>query len=230
MSDASRGKRKRSPIAEVSDTRTTSRARLDDGNDTSRWEPQSHRSFPVIPTQPHGEGYIPSSSERHIQQDGGHQRISNLRTSMEMESPIEEHGGPSSVPIYQNHNPRHPTSLHYTHSELSLAHSSSQSGYPAPNGHHPEHHPEQHHNHHPLHHPQISLNLNLTDGQPPTIDGLPFSGYDFLGDDIFALMGNVLAKPTTAEPSAQMFEENAQVLWQAYQRPSVFGSNGTQTG
>lgn len=61
--------------------------------------------------------------------------------------------------------------------------------------------------------PRISLDLNaLSAGRE--IDGLPYSGYDFLGDDVSALLGSVF-RPQNEQPPAH-FEENGQMLWQAY--------------
>lgn len=50
---------------------------------------------------------------------------------------------------------------------------------------------------------------------------LPFSGYDFLGDDLYALLGN--GGRTSGEMNSQMFEENAQLLWQAYGQQDTMG-------
>lgn len=61
--------------------------------------------------------------------------------------------------------------------------------------------------------PQISLDLNTI---TPEVDGLPFSDYNFIGNELFAVLGNVIRPPT--EPSAKTFEENSQFLWQAFHR------------
>jgi hypothetical protein len=61
--------------------------------------------------------------------------------------------------------------------------------------------------------PKISLDLNaLSAGRE--IDGLPFSGYDFLGGDLYALIGSVF-RPQPDQPPEQC-EEHGQLLWQAY--------------
>jgi len=61
--------------------------------------------------------------------------------------------------------------------------------------------------------PRISLDLNaLSAGRE--IDGLPFSGYDFLGGDVYALLGSVF-RPQNEQLPAH-YEENGQLLWQAY--------------
>jgi hypothetical protein len=61
--------------------------------------------------------------------------------------------------------------------------------------------------------PRISLDLNaLSAGRE--IDGLPYSGYDFLGGDVYALLGSVF-RPQNEQLPAQ-YEENGQILWQAY--------------
>ncbi|KAF9652607.1 hypothetical protein BDM02DRAFT_3088957, partial [Thelephora ganbajun] len=61
--------------------------------------------------------------------------------------------------------------------------------------------------------PRISLDLNaLSAGQE--IDGLPFSGYDFLGGDVYALLGSVF-RPQNEQLPAH-YEANSQMLWQAY--------------
>lgn len=61
-------------------------------------------------------------------------------------------------------------------------------------------------------HPKISLDINaLSTGGSHIID--EYSGYDFLGEDLSALLGSV---KSTAQPSPQTFEENAEVLWQAF--------------
>lgn len=68
---------------------------------------------------------------------------------------------------------------------------------------------------HSSHHeqPRISLDLNaLSTGRE--IDGLPFSGYDFLGGDLYALLGSVFKPPNEQVP--EQFEEHGQMLWQAY--------------
>ena len=69
--------------------------------------------------------------------------------------------------------------------------------------------------------PRISLDLNaLSAGRE--IDGLPYSGYDFLSDDVYALLGSVF-RPQN-EQLAQNYEENGQMLWQMYgQAGSNFG-------
>jgi len=61
--------------------------------------------------------------------------------------------------------------------------------------------------------PRISLDLNaLSAGRE--IDGLPFSGYDFLSEDVYALLGSVF-RPQNEQLPAH-YEENGQILWQAY--------------
>ena len=61
--------------------------------------------------------------------------------------------------------------------------------------------------------PRISLDLNaLSAGRE--IDGLPFSGYDFLSGDVYALLGSVF-RPQNEQLPAH-YEENSQMLWQAY--------------
>ena len=63
--------------------------------------------------------------------------------------------------------------------------------------------------------PKISLDLDaLSAGRE--IDGLPFSGYDFLGGDLCALLGSVFKPPNEQLP--EQFEENGQLLWQAYEQ------------
>lgn len=57
--------------------------------------------------------------------------------------------------------------------------------------------------------PQISLDLN-TPGRE--VEGLPFSGYDFLGDELLALLGNVIRSPT----DPVQHEKHSQVIWQAF--------------
>ncbi|KAJ3936890.1 MAG: fungal-specific transcription factor domain-containing protein [Lentinula lateritia] len=60
---------------------------------------------------------------------------------------------------------------------------------------------------------QISLDINAwSTGRNHSID--EYSGYDFLGEDLFALLGSVV-KPLE-QPSPHTFEENAQALWQAF--------------
>jgi len=61
--------------------------------------------------------------------------------------------------------------------------------------------------------PRISLDLNaLSAGRE--IDGLPFSGYDFLGGDVYALLGSVFRPQNEQLPPH--YEENGQMLWQVY--------------
>jgi hypothetical protein len=61
--------------------------------------------------------------------------------------------------------------------------------------------------------PRISLDLNaLSAGRE--IDGLPFSGYDFLGEDVYAVLGSVF-RPQN-EQLRTHYEENGQMLWQLY--------------
>jgi len=61
--------------------------------------------------------------------------------------------------------------------------------------------------------PRISLDLNaLSAGRE--IDGLPYSGYDFLSDDVYALLGSVFRPQNEQLPSH--YEENGQMLWQLY--------------
>jgi hypothetical protein len=61
--------------------------------------------------------------------------------------------------------------------------------------------------------PRISLDLNaLSAGRE--IDGLPFSGYDFLSGDVYALLGSMF-RPQNEQLPAH-YEENSQMLWQAY--------------
>lgn len=61
--------------------------------------------------------------------------------------------------------------------------------------------------------PRISLDLNaLSAGRE--IDGLPFSGYDFLSGDVYALLGGVFRPQNEQLPPH--YEENSQMLWQAY--------------
>ena len=61
--------------------------------------------------------------------------------------------------------------------------------------------------------PRISLDLNaLSAGRE--IDGLPFSGYNFLSGDVYALLGSVF-RPQNEQLPAH-YEENSQMLWQAY--------------
>ena len=69
--------------------------------------------------------------------------------------------------------------------------------------------------------PRISLDLNaLSAGRE--IDGLPFSGYDFLSGDVYALLGSVFRPQNEQLPPH--YEENSQMLWQAYdQAGSHFG-------
>jgi hypothetical protein len=64
---------------------------------------------------------------------------------------------------------------------------------------------------------KISLDINtLSTGSSHILD--EYSGYDFLGDDLFALLGSLLKR--TAQLSPQTFEENAQVL-----RPAFHGKS-----
>ncbi|KAJ4472128.1 fungal-specific transcription factor domain-containing protein [Lentinula aciculospora] len=61
--------------------------------------------------------------------------------------------------------------------------------------------------------PHLSLDINAwSTGRNHNID--EYSGYDFLGEDLFALLGSVV-KPSE-RPSPHTFEENAQALWQAF--------------
>ena len=65
--------------------------------------------------------------------------------------------------------------------------------------------------------PRISLDLNaLSAGRE--IDGLPFSGYDFLSGDVYALLGSVFRPQNEQLPPH--YEENGQMLWQAYYQAS----------
>ncbi|KAJ3723399.1 fungal-specific transcription factor domain-containing protein [Lentinula raphanica] len=60
---------------------------------------------------------------------------------------------------------------------------------------------------------QISLDINAwSTGRNHSID--EYSGYDFLGEDIFAVLGSVTK--SAEQPSPHTFEENAQALWQAF--------------
>ncbi|KAE9404478.1 hypothetical protein BT96DRAFT_813532, partial [Gymnopus androsaceus JB14] len=61
--------------------------------------------------------------------------------------------------------------------------------------------------------PQISLDINTLSTGGRHLD--EYSGYDFLGDDLFAVLGSVV-RPSEQQLSPQTFEENAQVLWQAF--------------
>lgn len=58
--------------------------------------------------------------------------------------------------------------------------------------------------------PQLSFDINaLYSGEE--ISGLPFA-YAFLEDDVVALLDNVIG----SEPTGERFEDNAQVLWEAF--------------
>jgi len=54
-------------------------------------------------------------------------------------------------------------------------------------------------------------------------EGLPFSGYNFLGEDLYAVVG---MHPTSAEPTSQVYADNAQVLWEAYNGQHTVPFNG----
>jgi hypothetical protein len=63
--------------------------------------------------------------------------------------------------------------------------------------------------------PQISLNLNMAPGS--TVEDLPFSGYDFLGSDVYATIDNTMKPPQHV--GSQNYDEQSQFLWNAYNRP-----------
>jgi hypothetical protein len=124
------------------------------------------------PTQMYGHSSYESQSPP-LQ----HQRMSNLRTSVEM-------------PQHPMHAPPHGHGMPPQHHP---GYSSTPEGVPIPQ--------------------QITLDLNaLSAGQE--VAGLPYSGYDFLRDDVFALIRGV--EQQRQMPNEQVLEQNAQLLWQAY--------------
>ncbi|KAK0498377.1 hypothetical protein EDD18DRAFT_1351062 [Armillaria luteobubalina] len=190
---ASRGKRKRSDAEVVSPQRNRVNGNVwENGIASSSHVSEGHQNLNNNPHHSSSLGMMDPS----LAEGRSHQRLSNLRTSME---PVAEPNGPypgqhSYSPSQHNPVPGHPRI------PQSPTH---QMGPPPPPHAYPPANPAP---------PQLSLDINaIYAGQQ--IDGLPFSN-DFIGDDLLALVGNVI-KPS-AQPSAQMFEENAQVLWQAF--------------
>ncbi|PBL02106.1 hypothetical protein ARMGADRAFT_954261 [Armillaria gallica] len=191
---ASRGKRKRSDAEVASPQRNRVNGNAwENGMASSSHVSEGHQN---LNNNSHHSSSL-GMMDPNLAEGRSHQRLSNLRTSME---PVVEPNGP--YPGQHSYSPsQHNSVSGHPRIPQSPTH---QMGPPPPPPHaYPPTNPAP---------PQLSLDINaIYAGQQ--IDGLPFSN-DFIGDDLLALVGNVM-KPT-AQPSAQMFEENAQVLWQAF--------------
>lgn len=170
--------------------------------------------------------YGPSSSSAYDaqpQDPRSHQRVSNLRTSVEM-AEQQQHYGTSSdntmshtSPVVSGFNP-HP----HSHQSRMLT---AELMRPLPGDMPPPDTPGAYGDGIPS-----NMTPDPTIGVPSNgkasweTSRLPFSGYDFLGEDLYALLGN--GGRTNAEMNPQMFEENAQLLWQAYGQQDTMGFGG----
>lgn len=190
LPESSQGKRKFPPEFEVVGSR--SRPRLDRPQPQyGSWPPQlnSYRRESGGPPQPVGNWppQYRGSTEPTSPDSIIHQRLSNLRTPVDYDAHEQQ-------PQY-----------HHLGPGVSVGQIPPvvQPGDPMM--------PPQHAQYQEV--PRISLDLNaLSAGRE--IDGLPFSGYDFLGGDVYALLGSVF-RPQNEQLPAH-YEENSQILWQAY--------------
>lgn len=188
----------------VHDARTAdarSRPRLDE-NHSNQWAPQPGHAHSGSSLHNGYGGHMRNHDQMDTTDSITHQRLSNLRT------PVDH----VDVPPPDYHHQHHPSQHHQPQQQLHMhqnvppphmkpMYSPTAQMY-SPPGTMP--HQEQ---------PRISLDLNaLSTGRE--IDGLPFSGYDFLGGDLSALLGSVFRPPNEQIP--EQFEENGQMLWQAY--------------
>lgn len=194
-SENSRGKRKRSPAREMHSP--SNRPRLDEYNS---WHEHGFNEHAGGGTNGSHPGNFPSQSEDPDAPQRPSQRLSNLRTSMESTA--------SASNNFSHPYPHHP-SLTSERQGLSLTTTSQP----------PSAHDQAEYNRLYPSPPQICLDLNSPNRE---ISGLPFSGYDFLGDDLFALLGNVIRPSSDA---ASQYEQHTQVVWQAYngQNDVAFG-------
>ncbi|KAK7471016.1 hypothetical protein VKT23_002429 [Stygiomarasmius scandens] len=146
--------------------------------------------------------HYPNPSIPTVVGDGRcHQRLSSLRTG------IENDGGSPISPIHPISHRPYPDILQrgsdalLGEGNLYSIHETSQKEPISPT-------------------PQIT-SLDLNSLSAVGIDGT--SGYEFLEGELSTVLGNVV-RPNSVPISTQMFEENAQVLWQAYQGPmELFG-------
>jgi len=184
-SETSQGKRK---VPDDFDSRAI------DARPRPRLEEQEHHPNPWTPQSSHfrddrsmHNGYNDGPHQMDTNHSISHQRLSNVRTPVDHSE--VRHG-------YRTHPVQHQQVMMQ---QGSMPPMKPMQSSPTPM---PQQEP-----------PRISLDLNaLSTGRE--IDGLPFSGYDFLGGDLYALLGSVFRPPNEQIP--QQFEENGQILWQAY--------------
>jgi hypothetical protein len=200
LSESSQGKRKFPPEFEAVDSR--SRPRLDERPQYNSWAPQpnDHRKESGGPPQHVGNWppQLQGGPESTLPDSITHQRLSNVRTPVDHdahEQHLQYHCGVDARRV----------SVHVPGVGVGQMPPIHQPGNPVV----PPQHPQSQYQEAP----RISLDLNaLSAGRE--IDGLPFSGYDFLGGDVYALLGSVF-RPQNEQLPAQ-YEENGQILWQAY--------------
>ncbi|THV05382.1 hypothetical protein K435DRAFT_961147 [Dendrothele bispora CBS 962.96] len=193
-----------------------SRRRLDDES-PSNWEPVSvndnfmgrHYSDSILPS--HDQlGHFTGATV-----GGGqyHQRLSDLRTS------VENDGGSPTTSSHHFMMAHRPHSNMLQHNSDTLLREKTQLHVAGANAH-------ENFQKEPvssgLPPPQIT-SLDLNSLSAIGIDGA--CGYEFLEDELSTVLGNIV-RPSSTPISAQTFEENAQVLWQAYQGPmELFGGD-----
>lgn len=217
---SSSGKRKRNDVG-FQDLRT--RPRLED----HRQNTATGLSPPIM-----HNAYGPSSSSAYdapLQDPRSHQRVSNLRTSVEMAEQQQQHYGSSP-----DNNMSHQSSVDsgfnphpHSHGQRMLT---AELMRPLPGDMPPPDTPGPYAGSIPSNmtpDPVSGIGGSSSNGKAPwETSRLPFSGYDFLGDDLYALLGN--GGRTNAEMNSQMFEENAQLLWQAYGQQDPMGFGGSE--
>lgn len=183
------------PVQDARAADVRSRPRLD-SNHPSQWAPQPAHSHSGGSVHSGYSGQPRNHDQMETTDSITHQRLSNVRTPV-------DHVDVSPSEYHHHHLPQHhqpqPLNMHQNFPPPHMKPMYSPST-PMP---HPSHHQQ----------PRISLDLNaLSTGRE--IDGLPFSGYDFLGGDLYALLGSVFKPPNEQVP--EQFEEHGQMLWQAY--------------
>lgn len=198
--ESPQGKRKFPSEFEVPDSR--SRPRLDGPQlqySSSAPQPNDHRRESGGPPQlvgnwpPQHQGRTEPTSTDSIT----HQRLSNVRTPVDHDAHEQQPQYHHSVDIQRM--PGHVSGIGVTQMPPIV----QQQGNPIMAPQHSQYQEA----------PRISLDLNaLSAGRE--IDGLPFSGYDFLSGDVYALLGSVF-RPQNEQLPAH-YEENSQTLWQAY--------------
>ena len=198
-SESPQGKRKFPAEFEVADFR--SRPRLDGPQPRyNAWAPQPNDHRRESGGTPQLSGNWPpqyqGSNEPTLSDPISHQRLSNVRTPVDH----DVHGHQPNYGFNTRHTSGHLPDIGIGQMPPPLVRQQGNPVMPPQ----PTQYQEA---------PRISLDLNaLSAGRE--IDGLPFSGYDFLGGDVYALLGSVF-RPQNEQLPAH-YEENSQMLWQAY--------------